>query len=399
MEKPIPYDGNKPFIFISYSHRDSDIVWPIIGQMIKNGYRVWYDDGIDPGTEWDEFIATKIAECGYFIGFISDNYVASDNCKDELNFARDQVENRLLVYIKDTSLPKGMEMRLGRIQAIHWYTFKNEKQFFSKLYSSKNLYSFRDAPEIASAPAPVPAPVPAPAPVVEPVVTEPEPVPEENLIPEPKVEPVSEEKQEVIPETSEDMAPSDIPSEVISENESVEAPILAPAEDIPAEPVKEEVKKEKKEKKPKAPKKEKEPKEEKPKDVSDENSSKKFEMPEGAWKRWGIPGFRSGNKLHMALGIVALLIVAVVLYFSIWAIIDGINWYDVEEWSLGVIATIIAVLDYLVISNYAYIQDRLFKLYKLNKIWRYLIVAFIAVVMTIVIFFGGVVVMTITGAV
>ncbi len=144
MEKPIAYDGDKPFVFISYSHRDIDRVWPIINQMNKNGYRVWYDDGIDPGTEWDEFIATKISECDYFIGFMSANYLASDNCKDELNYARDQVDNRLLVYLEEVQLPKGMEMRLGRIQAIHKYNFKTDNEFFSKLYLSKNLYSFRD---------------------------------------------------------------------------------------------------------------------------------------------------------------------------------------------------------------------------------------------------------------
>lgn len=143
MNRPIPYNGNEPFIFISYSHKDSDIVWPLISRMINDGYRVWYDDGINPGTNWDEVIAEKIKKCGYFIAFISKNYIESDNCKDELNYARDQVENKFIVYLEDTTLPTGLDMRIGRIQAIKIYECATEESFYSKLYNSQNIENFR----------------------------------------------------------------------------------------------------------------------------------------------------------------------------------------------------------------------------------------------------------------
>ncbi|MDO4189293.1 MAG: toll/interleukin-1 receptor domain-containing protein, partial [Lachnospiraceae bacterium] len=73
--KPKSYEGDKPYIFISYSHRDSKIVWPIIEQLNKDGYRVWYDDGIDPGTEWDQFIADKVCNSGCFLAFMSEAYL------------------------------------------------------------------------------------------------------------------------------------------------------------------------------------------------------------------------------------------------------------------------------------------------------------------------------------
>lgn len=147
MEKPVSYKGKKPFVFISYSHRDSDRVWPVISKMVNDGYHVWYDEGIEPGKEWDEFIANQITGSGYFIAFISANYIASDNCKDELNFARDRVDNKLLVYLEDASLPSGMEMRLGRIQAIQKFTIDNDDKFYEKLYSSSNLEFFKEGNE------------------------------------------------------------------------------------------------------------------------------------------------------------------------------------------------------------------------------------------------------------
>ena len=70
MNPPVPYRGDQPYIFISYSHKDSRKVWPVIEQMQADGYRVWYDEGIDPGTEWDENIAAHVTGCDYFIAFI-----------------------------------------------------------------------------------------------------------------------------------------------------------------------------------------------------------------------------------------------------------------------------------------------------------------------------------------
>ena len=75
-----------PYIFVSYSHKDSNFTIPLINRLKKEGYHVWYDDGIDPGTEWDENIANHIENCSYFVAVISNNYLQSDNCKDELNY-------------------------------------------------------------------------------------------------------------------------------------------------------------------------------------------------------------------------------------------------------------------------------------------------------------------------
>ena len=49
-----PYEGKEPYIFISYAHRDSDRVFPIIRRLQEDFCRVWYDDGIDPGTEFED---------------------------------------------------------------------------------------------------------------------------------------------------------------------------------------------------------------------------------------------------------------------------------------------------------------------------------------------------------
>lgn len=133
------YNGDKPYIFVSYSHKDTDIILQMVSQMQCDGYRVWYDEGIEPGTDWDDYIASKINKCSYFIAFLSENYLNSSNCKDEMNYARDHVENILLVYLEPVSLSSGMEMRFGRTQAILAYNYEVKNDFFNKLYISKDL--------------------------------------------------------------------------------------------------------------------------------------------------------------------------------------------------------------------------------------------------------------------
>jgi|GEM_PF-4541102 len=135
----LPCNEAKPYIFISYSHKDSNSVVSIIDAMVNRGYNVWYDDGIDPGTEWDENIAEHIKACSYFIAFISQNYLESNNCKDELNYSRDLNKEQLLIYLDDVSLPSGMAMRMNRLQAIWWNKYNNKEMALDKLDTSKGI--------------------------------------------------------------------------------------------------------------------------------------------------------------------------------------------------------------------------------------------------------------------
>ena len=143
MPKLHSYKGDQPYIFISYAHKDGDSVYPIIDRMQRDGYRTWFDEGIDPGTEWDETIAQSINQCGYFIAFISGHYMASDNCKDELKYARDLAKKCLLVYLGNVSLTPGMAMRMNRLQSI--FKYSDENDFFMKLYEADGIEAFGSA--------------------------------------------------------------------------------------------------------------------------------------------------------------------------------------------------------------------------------------------------------------
>lgn len=139
MKRISPYKGNEPYVFVSYSHRDGVRVYPIIKQMQDDGFRVWYDDGVDPGTEWDENIADHINRCGFFISFISENYLASKNCRDELSYCRSLDKNQILIYLEKVELPSGLKMRLNRLQAVYWFRYEDKMRACETLYSAENL--------------------------------------------------------------------------------------------------------------------------------------------------------------------------------------------------------------------------------------------------------------------
>ena len=66
-----PYEGSKPYIFVSYAHADSKDVMRVITDMHDKGYRLWYDEGIEVGSEWPECIAEHLQGAHLMLAFIS----------------------------------------------------------------------------------------------------------------------------------------------------------------------------------------------------------------------------------------------------------------------------------------------------------------------------------------
>jgi len=126
------YEGNDAYIFISYSHKDLTIL-SILEDLHNEDYRIWFDSGIEPGTEWPEEIARHLKKCRLFIAFISNNAVASHNVRREINFAIKEKKEMLCIYIEETKLSDGMSMQLDIIQALFKYKYIKTEHFYSAL--------------------------------------------------------------------------------------------------------------------------------------------------------------------------------------------------------------------------------------------------------------------------
>lgn len=134
-----PYEGEEKYIFVSYCHKDKASVFPIIEQLAKDGYRIWYDEGIDPGSEWPETIASHLDKCEICIAFITENSMNSHNCRREINFALLKKKNFISIILEDLQMPLGMEMQLSATQSIFKFKLPSENEFYDKLHKTKIL--------------------------------------------------------------------------------------------------------------------------------------------------------------------------------------------------------------------------------------------------------------------
>jgi hypothetical protein len=139
------YQGNEPYIFISYSHKDSADVLKILEHLDENGFRVWYDSGIEAGTEFPAYIAERVDNCEVFIAFMSKNAQSSDFCREEIYYAKDQKKEILVVYLEEFVLDGGLRLRLGALQAMYKYRFPSNEDFVIRLCSENIIKNCRKA--------------------------------------------------------------------------------------------------------------------------------------------------------------------------------------------------------------------------------------------------------------
>lgn len=152
MKRPFPaYKGDEPFLFISYSHRDSAVVFKEIAWLKEQGFNIWYDEGIEPGREWREEIATAISDASMLLYFVTPDSVESENCRNEVNFAADEQIPILTVYLKSTELPGGLRLTLSTRQAISRFDL-SDQVYAQKLTSSLSEYVGLSLKDVGAAP-------------------------------------------------------------------------------------------------------------------------------------------------------------------------------------------------------------------------------------------------------
>lgn len=120
------YEGGDPYIHVSFHPQDRTIVSSYLERLAHRGFRLWLNDGIPPGMEADEIIATHIEQCALFVAFISEKYLTSLDMVDELNYSRDTNKAYLLVYVDDVALPAGLDMRFKRAQSINGFAMSRD---------------------------------------------------------------------------------------------------------------------------------------------------------------------------------------------------------------------------------------------------------------------------------
>lgn len=96
-----PYEGKRPYLFISYPHKQSDAVVDTIRILHNMGYRLWYDEGIPAGSDWPANIAQHMRDCDAVVCFLSEHFLQSQNCFSEIRAAVNLKKKILILYLED----------------------------------------------------------------------------------------------------------------------------------------------------------------------------------------------------------------------------------------------------------------------------------------------------------
>ncbi|MFX1438170.1 MAG: toll/interleukin-1 receptor domain-containing protein, partial [Promethearchaeota archaeon] len=126
------YDGDGPFVFVSYSHTDRLQVYPIIDYLNRTGINIWYDEGIPVSEDWKSSIVDNLERCSAFLVFITPHIIDSEYVRKEISFALKKQKPFFSVYLKETELPSKLEFEIGDIQFMKKYLIP-ETEFYNKL--------------------------------------------------------------------------------------------------------------------------------------------------------------------------------------------------------------------------------------------------------------------------
>lgn len=129
------YEGNEPFVFISYKHADYKSVYPIIDRFHKAGINVWYDAGLPIGRNYDIQIAKHIMKSTLFVTFITEEAIrCSDNEEDylvrELSVAVHLGKKCLPIYLDDVELDGFYLMHYLHKQSIFKHHYDGNDDLF-----------------------------------------------------------------------------------------------------------------------------------------------------------------------------------------------------------------------------------------------------------------------------
>ena len=114
-----PYEGSDPYLFVSYTHGDAGVVYPLMERLAQKGCRIWYDNGIQTGSEWPEVIAAHMQRSAACLLFMSDKAAASHNCRNEMNYAVQMKKPLIPIRYMNVNLSPGMMLMIGSTQ---WLT-------------------------------------------------------------------------------------------------------------------------------------------------------------------------------------------------------------------------------------------------------------------------------------
>ncbi len=122
-----PYEGQEPYIFLSFCQEDAPSLLPILRQMTMDGYRIWYDEGSRAEETWQDTVQNHLEDCHVVIVFVSQHSTLSHRCNSEIIHALKCGKKVLPIALDEAPLPKGLGMLLKQLQCLRRSYFASDR--------------------------------------------------------------------------------------------------------------------------------------------------------------------------------------------------------------------------------------------------------------------------------
>ena len=116
----LPYVGPEPYIFVSYSHKNKDQVYPVLGMLQRNGFRICYDEGITGGQNWRLMLKDRIKCSECILLFSSKDAVKSTAVTIEITTANNFEVPIICVSMDESRFDETIEDELSRDQKLNY---------------------------------------------------------------------------------------------------------------------------------------------------------------------------------------------------------------------------------------------------------------------------------------
>jgi len=132
----IAYEGEEPYIFVSYSHADMPAVQTILKRLEKEKFRLWYDDTMEIGEDFRRELQEKVENCHAFLLFVSPTSMQSKYCGMEIITAFKNNKRIYPVYLDEsTEIPGALKLILENLQHVKG-ALAHDSRYLDKLISS-----------------------------------------------------------------------------------------------------------------------------------------------------------------------------------------------------------------------------------------------------------------------
>ncbi len=107
------YIGNEPYLFVSYSHRDTEKVYPILDALNDRKYRLWYDESCETGNDFRDELRQRIEGSEAVLLFVSEASMNSPFCGMEIIVARENGKRLYPIYLDNAAVPPAFQILLA----------------------------------------------------------------------------------------------------------------------------------------------------------------------------------------------------------------------------------------------------------------------------------------------